>query len=203
VADLYDLTVEQLLTLDRMGPTSAQKLVGAIAQSKQQPWPRVLYGLGIRHVGSVNAQTLSNQFANVDDLGAAEPEAIAAVYGIGSEIAQSVYAWFRVPANQVLIDRLRQAGLQLALDPDQVKPQGAQPLAGKTLVITGTLPSLSREDAKAKIQAAGGKVTGTVSSKTDYLVVGSDAGSKLEKAQTLGVAQLSETQLLDLLSSSN
>jgi DNA ligase (NAD+) len=202
VADLYDLTVEQLMTLDRMGQKSAQKLVDAIAQSKQQPWSRVLYGLGIRHVGSVNAQTLSRQFPTVEALRTAGPEAIEAVYGIGSEIAQSVWEWFRVPANQTLIDRLAQAGLQLA-SADRPTPQGPQPLAGKTFVLTGTLPTLSREEAKQKIQAAGGKVTGTVSSKTDYVVVGSDAGSKLEKAQTLGIAQLSETQLLDLLSSSS
>ncbi len=202
VADLYDLTVEQLQTLDRMGQKSAHNLVTAIAESKTQPWARVLYGLGIRHVGSVNAQTLTEQFPSVDDLARADTEAIAAVYGIGSEIAQSVQTWFSVPSNQQLIERLRQAGLQLAIAPaDRLKTDQPQPLSGKTFVITGTLPSLSRSDAKAKIQAAGGKVTGSISSKTDYLVVGSDAGSKLEKAKALGIPQLSEVELLDLLAS--
>jgi DNA ligase (NAD+) len=204
VADLYDLTAEQLQTLDRMGQKSAQNLVNAIAESKTQPWSRVLYGLGIRHVGSVNAQTLTEQFPSVDELASADTEAIAAVYGIGSEIAQSVQTWFSVLSNQHLIERLRQAGVQLAIDPaDRSKPDQAQPLSGKTFVITGTLPNLSRSDAKEKIQNAGGKVTGSVSSKTDYLVVGSDAGSKLEKAKSLGIAQLSEADLLDLLASLN
>ena len=199
VADLYELTVEQLLDVDRMGQKSAQNLVSAIAQSQQQPWQRVLYGLGIRHVGSVNAQLLANQFTTVEALAVAEPEAIAAVYGIGPEIAQSVYQWFRVPANQVLIQRLQQAGVQLM---GEGKPTAAAaPLAGKTFVVTGTLPTLKRDEAKSLIQQAGGKVTGSVSAKTSYVVVGDDAGSKLEKAEALGIPQLSEAELLALLSS--
>lgn len=197
IADIYDLTVEQLKTVDRMGEKSAQNLVAAIAQSKNQPWSRVLYGLGIRHVGSVNAQTLTERFATVEELATAEPEVIAAVYGIGSEIAQSVYQWFRVPANQTLIERLRAAGMQLV---GQVqKPAAPQIFAGKTFVITGTLPTLTRDAAKELIQKAGGKVTGSVSAKTDYLVVGADAGSKLDKAEALGIAQLSEAELLERL----
>lgn len=198
VADIYDLTVEQLKTVDRMGTKSAQNLVDAIAQSKTQPWSRVLYGLGIRHVGSVNAQTLTAQFPTVEALASAEPEAIAAVYGIGSEIAESVYQWFRIPANQKLIERLRDAGVQLvgAVSQPSTAPQL---LAGKTFVITGTLPNLKRDDAKARIQAAGGKVTGSVSAKTDYVVVGEEAGSKLAKAEELGITQLSEAELLELL----
>ncbi|MBF2001681.1 MAG: NAD-dependent DNA ligase LigA [Synechococcales cyanobacterium M58_A2018_015] len=202
VADIYDLTTEQLQTVERMGQKSAQNLVNAIAQSKQQPWARVLYGLGIRHVGSVNAQVLSERFPSVDALAAAEVSEIASVYGIGSEIAQSVYQWFRVPANQALIERLRSAGLQLA-DTRAPRPvEQPQPLAGQTFVITGTLPTLSRDEAKALIQAAGGKVTGSVSAKTNYLVVGAEAGSKLTKAEALGIPQLSEAQLLELLNSS-
>ena len=197
VADIYDLTVEQLQTVDRMGEKSAQNLVEAIAQSKAQPWARVLYGLGIRHVGSVNAQTLARQFWSVELLATAEPAAIEQVYGIGAEIAQSVFAWFRLPANQILIERLQQAGLQL-VGPASA-PQSPQPLAGKTFVITGTLPNLSRDEAKAMIQQAGGKVTGSISAKTNYLVVGAEAGSKLTKAEALGVAQLSEAALLALL----
>ncbi len=197
VADIYDLTVEQLQNVDRMGEKSAQNLVTAIAQSKAQPWARVLYGLGIRHVGSVNAQTLTRQFWQVERLAAAEPAAIEQVFGIGKEIAQSVHDWFRVPANQQLIQRLQQSGLQLA--GEAAPPQAAQPLAGKSFVITGSLPNLSRDEAKILIQQAGGKVTGSISAKTSYLVVGAEAGSKLVKAEALGVAQLSEAELLALL----
>lgn len=199
VADLYELTVEQLLTLERMGKKSAQNLVDAIAQSKQQPWSRVLYGLGIRHVGSVNAQTLTQAFPNVDHLAQATTDTIASVYGIGDEIAKSIHQWFQTPANQALIQRLKTAGIQLESTVSG-QPSTTNPaLAGKTFVITGTLPTLKRDEAKALIQNAGGKVTESVSKKTDYLVVGEDAGSKLEKAQALGVAQLSEAELLALL----
>jgi len=202
VADLYDLTEAELVTVERMGQKSAQNLVQAIAQSQQQPWSRVLYGLGIRHVGSVNAQLLASHFPAVDDLAAADQEAIAAIHGIGPEIAQAVHQWFQIPANRELIERLRAAGVQLAGAPPESDGEQEQPLAGKTLVLTGTLPTLTRDEAIAKIEAAGGRVTGSVSAKTDYLVVGADAGSKLAKAEKLGVPQLSEQQLLDLLSSS-
>ncbi len=198
VADLYDLTVDRLLLLERMGKKSAEKLIGSIADSKQQPWARVLYGLGIRHVGSVNAQILTQRFASVEALAAADVGAIATVFGIGTEIAQSVHDWFQNPGNQQLIQRLQAAGLQFVgdvVDSDRVSAA----IAGKTFVVTGTLPTLKRDEAKAMIQAAGGKVTDSVSKKTDYLVVGEDAGSKLTKAQTLGVAQLSEAELLELL----
>ncbi|HEY9845077.1 MAG TPA: NAD-dependent DNA ligase LigA, partial [Candidatus Caenarcaniphilales bacterium] len=197
VADLYDLRVEQLRTLERQGEKSAQKVVAAIVQSRTRPWSRVLYGLGIRHVGSVNAQTLSKQFPTVDQLAQADKQAIAAVPGIGPEIAQSVYQWFQTPANQTLIERLRAQGLQLAALADVSTIE--QPLTRKTLVITGTLPTLKREEAKAMIQKAGGKVTESVSPKTSYLVVGDNPGSKLEKALALGVHCLSEAQLLELL----
>jgi DNA ligase (NAD+) len=198
IADIYHLSVEQLQTVDRMGKKSAQNLVDAIAQSKTQPWARVLYGLGIRHVGSVNAQALTARFATAADLAAAEVGTIESVYGIGAEIAQSVYQWFRVPANLTLIERLQTAGVQLAGEAPKM-PVAEQPFAGKTFVITGTLPTLKRDEAKALIQQAGGKVTGSVSAKTDYVVVGEEAGSKLAKAEELGIAQLSEAQLLELL----
>ncbi|MBI4780613.1 MAG: NAD-dependent DNA ligase LigA [Oscillatoriophycideae cyanobacterium NC_groundwater_1537_Pr4_S-0.65um_50_18] len=198
VADLYDLTETQLLTVERMGKKSAQNLVEAIAQSKAQPWSRVLYGLGIRHVGSVNAQTLTDHFPTVEALGSADTSAIATVFGIGQEIAQSVHDWFRIPANQDLIDRLRLAGLQLAGEARTAKALNGA-IAGKTFVVTGTLPTLKRDEAKALIQNAGGKITNSISAKTDYLVVGEEAGSKLAKAEALGISQLSETELLALL----
>ncbi len=200
VADLYDLTEMQLLTVDRMGTKSAQNLVKAIAQSKSKPWSRLLYGLGIRHVGSVNAQILAENFSTVEALAGASVEAIATLYGIGTEIAQSVYQWFQLPANQTLIDRLRHAGVQLVGDAKAITLANLS-LAGKTFVVTGTLPTLKRDEAKALIQNAGGKITGSVSAKTNYVVVGEDAGSKLAKAEELGIAQLSEAQLLDLIAS--
>lgn len=199
VADLYDLTVEQLASLERMGKKLAEKLVSAIAQSKIQSWSRVLYGLGIRHVGSVNAQTLTQQFSTVEQLAKASAANIEGVYGIGPEIAQSVFQWFQVPANQTLIERLRKAGLKLANEVKTSAEPKNQTLQGKTFVITGTLPTLKRDEAKELIEKAGGKVTTSISSKTDYLVVGEDAGSKLEKAQALGINQLREAQLLELL----
>jgi DNA ligase (NAD+) len=200
VADLYELTTEQLCTLERMGQKSAEKLINAIAQSKNQPWARVLYGLGIRHVGSVNAQLLTEKFTTVAELTAARQSDIAGVYGIGAEIAQSTYQWFRTPANQTLISRIQAIGLQLANSPE-AKAVGEinQKLAGKTFVVTGTLPTLKRDEAKALIQKSGGKITDSVSKKTDFLVVGADAGSKLEKAQKLEISQLTEAQLLAML----
>lgn len=198
VADLYNLTSEDLCALERMGQKSAQKLVDAIATSKTKPWSRVLYGLGIRHVGSVNAQLLSEKFPTVEELTAASAAKIEGVYGIGPEIAQSVAQWFRNQANLDLIQRLQAAGLQLAQTTSATSNSSGK-LAGKTFVVTGTLPKLKRDEAKDLIKQAGGKVTDSVSSKTDYLVVGEDAGSKLKKAQDLGITQLSEAQLLELL----
>ncbi|XZN93825.1 MAG: NAD-dependent DNA ligase LigA [Microcoleus sp.] len=200
VADLYDLTPEKLINLERMGAKLAEKLVNAIDQSKTQPWSRVLYGLGIRHVGSVNAQLLTERFTNVEELASVSAAAIEGVYGIGPEIAQSVYQWFQVPANQNLIERLKTTGLQLkSEEKNYSSTQHNLPLAGKIFVITGTLPTLKRDEAKDLIQKAGGKVTNSVSAKTNYVVVGEDAGSKLEKAQSLGIHQLSESELIQLL----
>jgi DNA ligase (NAD+) len=199
VADLYELTVEQLLPLERMGQQLAEKLVGAIATSKTRPWPSVLYGLGIRHVGTVNAKTLAQHFPTVEALAAAPPEAMATVHTIGPEIAQAVAQWFHLPANQRLIERLQAAGLQLAASSPATATVGAGPLEGKTLVLTGTLPSLTRPAATDLIEAAGGKVTSSVSQATDYVVAGEKAGSKLTKAEKLGIQVLTEADLLALL----
>jgi DNA ligase (NAD+) len=200
VADLYDLQIEDLCALERMGKKSAEKLINAIAQSKTQPWARVLYGLGIRHVGSVNAQLLTEKFTTVEELTAARQSDIAGVYGIGAEIAQSVYQWFRTPANQSLISRIQAIGLELANSTAaQAVGEINQKFAGKTFVLTGTLPTLKRDEAKALIQKSGGKITDSISRKTDFLVVGADAGSKLEKARKLEISQLTEAQLLAML----
>ncbi|BAZ00289.1 DNA ligase, NAD-dependent [Tolypothrix tenuis PCC 7101] len=202
VADLYDLTEEKLYALERMGQKSAQKLIDAIAQSKNQPWSRVLYGLGIRHVGSVNAQLLTEKFSDVEKITQARQSDIAGIYGIGVEIAESVHQWFQIDANQTLISRLQAAGLQLANSAETPTITDSNPnIAGKTFVVTGTLPTLKRDEAKALIQKAGGKITDSVSKKTDYLVVGEDAGSKLAKAEALGITQLTEAQLLQMLES--
>jgi len=202
VADLYELTSDRLQTLDRMGQKSADKIIAAIAQSQNKPWARVLYGLGIRHVGSVNAQNIADNFPNVELLARSTPEAIASIFGIGEEIAQSIYDWFRQEGKQSLIQRLQAAGLQFVGKKKDEQAIGINPhIAGKTFVVTGTLPTLKRDEAKALIQAAGGKVTDSVSKKTHYLVVGAEAGSKLEKAQSLGVTCLSEEELLKLIDS--
>lgn len=197
VADLYELTEDKLMSLDRMGTKLARKIVGAIVTSKQQPWHRVLYGLGIRHVGSVNAQLLTENYSTVEALMAVDGDAIATIHGIGPEIAQSVYEWFQTPTNQTLIQRLQVAGLQTAAIVSE--PTRPQTLSGQTFVVTGTLPTLKRDQAKQLIQDAGGKVTGSVSKNTSYVVVGADAGSKLTKAQSLGIQLLSEADLLELL----
>ncbi|WP_338438045.1 NAD-dependent DNA ligase LigA [Synechococcus elongatus] len=196
IADLYRLDVPLLASLERFGEKSAQNLVQAIDKSRQQPWSRVLYGLGIRHVGAVNAKNLAAAFTSVEALAKATPEELAAVYGIGSEIADAVHQWFAIGVNQDLVAALEQAGLQLR---GEAASPRSQALAGQTFVLTGTLPNLSRNEAKALIEAAGGKVSGSVSKKTSYVVAGAEAGSKLEKAIALGIPQLDETQLLDLL----
>ncbi len=202
VADLYELTSEQLQTLDRLGQKSADKIIAAIAQSKAKPWARVLYGLGIRHVGSVNAQNIADNFPNVELLANANKEAIASIYGIGEEIAQSIYEWFRKDVNQQLVQRLQASGLQFVSEPKAGKAIAINPqIAGKTFVVTGTLPTLKRDEAKDLIKSVGGKVTDSISKKTNYLVVGVDAGSKLEKAQSLGVECISEEELLQLINS--
>ena len=198
VADLYSLTVEQVASLERMGTRSAQNLVDAIAESKKQTYDRVLYGLGIRYVGSVNAKTLADNFPSIEELSQASFESIEAVYGIGEEIAQSVFEWVRIPANQTLIQQLQAAGLQFS-QASKDSDKSDRTLSGKTFVITGTLPSLKRDEALKLIEQAGGKVTGSISKKTDYLLLGENAGSKLAKAEKLGITQLSEAELLNLL----
>jgi len=208
LADLYRLDAALLASLDRMGDKSATNLVEALEASKQQPWHRQLYGLGIRHIGEVNAKALAAAFFSIDSLAAAAleaPEQIAELHGIGPEISASLGQWLRTPANQQLLQDLRSVGLSLeasASEQQAASQAGANAdgvLRGKTLVLTGTLPNLSRSEAKALIEAAGGKVSGSVSKKTDYLVAGEAAGSKLTKAESLGVTVLSEADLTALL----
>lgn len=200
VADIYDLTIEQLLTLERMGQKSAEKLIQAINESKKQPFDRVLYGLGIRHIGSVNAKVLTEHFIDIEILANTNSSTIEGIYGIGGEIAQSIVEWFKIRDNQNLINRLKKAGLQLAnLTKTETEVKTSGNLQGKIFVITGTLPTLKRDEAKKIIQNAGGKVTDSVSAKTNYLVVGEDAGSKLKKAESLGITCISEAELLEMI----
>jgi DNA ligase (NAD+) len=199
IADIYDLKPEQIAALERMGNKSAEKLISAIAQSKQKPFSRVLYGLGIRYVGSVNAKILAENFGAIERLAKASVSDLENVYGIGLEIAQSVYQWFRISANQTLIERLQQAGLQFESKTTSTSDRASASksiFSGKTFVITGTLPTLKRKEAEELIESIGGKITSSIGTKTDYLLVGEEAGSKLEKAKKLGIKQISEAELI-------
>src|SRR3954451_1942686 len=198
VADLYDLTVERLTTLDRFGETSASNLVRNIAASKEQPFFRVLYGLGIAGIGWVNARALAEQFASMDALAAATVDQIVETPGIGEVLAAQIVETLEDDRTQDLIARLRERGLRMEVSADEAVPVSG-PLVGKTFVITGTLPNLSREDATERIEEAGGKVTGSVAKKTDYLLLGADPGSKLAKAEKLGTEILDEEGFLALL----
>ena len=201
IADLYALQVEKVAQLERMATKSATNLITAIDASKNRSYARVLYGLGIRYVGSVNAKILTESFPNIDSLSKASIYDLEAVYGIGTEIATSVFQWLKIPANQDLIESLKKVGLQFEAEitKETDNSNNNSGVTDKTFVITGTLPTLKRNEAKDLIEQAGGKVTGSVSKKTDYLVAGENAGSKLSKARDLGITELTEAQLLDLL----
>jgi DNA ligase (NAD+) len=198
VADIYRLTEETLLQLDRMGKKSAAKIIENIHRSRARPLARVLNGLGIPFVGERTSQLLSDHFGNLDHMAAATVEQLQEVTEVGPKVADSIHEFFAEQRNRDLVENLRAAGLQFTAEKVH-KKQG--PLTGKTLVITGTLPTLSREEAKQRIEAAGGKVAAAVSSKTNYLVAGEEAGSKLDKAKALNVAILDEAGLFAMLSS--
>jgi len=197
VADIYDLQLEQLIDLERMGKKSAEKILANIAASRSKPLSRVLNGLGIPFVGERTAQILGDTFGSLDVIAAADQEALQEAEEVGPKVAHSIWKFFREPHNRELVERLRKAGLEFE---QQIKPKKkAGVLAGKSFVLTGTLPTLKREEAKEKIEAAGGKVTGSVSKKTDYVVAGEEAGSKLDKARELSVSVIDESLLLDML----
>lgn len=198
VADLYTLGAEELANYDRMGLKSAQNVLKGIEASRERPWPRVLYGLGIRHVGNTIAVTLANAFPGAEQICQATAEQIGEVYGIGPEIARSVADWFSLADNRYLLEQLAGHGLQLS---GRGTRPGSTFLRGKTFVLTGTLPTLSRTEATERIEQAGGKVTSSVSSRTHYVVAGENAGSKLEKAQQLGILVIDEQELQALLQS--
>jgi DNA ligase (NAD+) len=196
VADIYGLTVEQLMELERMGQKSAEKVRRNIDASRKQPLPRVLNGLGIPFVGERTAQILAETFGSLDALAAADEATLQQADEVGPKVSQSIRQFFHEPRNRQLVDKLRQAGLTFE---HTIKKKAGGRLAGKVFVLTGTLPNLTREDAKARIEAAGGKVTGSVSKKTDYVVAGADPGSKLDKASSLGVPVIGEPELLQIL----
>jgi DNA ligase (NAD+) len=196
-ADLYGLTAETLAGLDRMGEKSAQNLVAAIEQSKTTTLGRFIFALGIRNVGEATARDLARHFGGIDALLAADAEALQQVPDVGPVVAESIARFVGESHNREIIDRLRAAGIHWP--EGEPVAAGPKPLAGKTLVLTGTLPTLKRDDAKAMIEAAGGKVAGSVSKKTDFVVAGEEAGSKLEKAVELGVTVIDEDGLMKLL----
>ena len=196
-ADLYSLRKDDLLKLERMGEKSADNLLAALAESKKNELDKLLFALGIRHVGAKVARILATEFVSMEKLQQAQPEELAQIRDIGDKIAESVVTWLNVPANIDLVERLAAAGLTMTFTPPA--SQEDNPFFGKTLVFTGTMPTLGRAEAKTMAQDVGAKVSGSVSKKTDYVIAGAEAGSKLEKAQQLGVTVIDEAEFLRLL----
>jgi len=198
VADLYSLTKEQLIDLERFADKSAQTLLDEIDRSKKAGLARVIMGLGIRFVGERTAELLAQEFGSIDAVMAANKDELERVEEVGPRISEAILDFFSRPSNRALVEHLRAAGVDMTAE----KKQRSEQLAGLTFVLTGTLPTLSREEAKEKIEAAGGKVSGSVSKKTNYVVAGEEAGSKLDKAQELNVTVIDEAGLLVLLEGS-
>lgn len=196
-ADLYSLRKDDLLKLERMGEKSADNLLAALAESKKNELDKLLFALGIRHVGAKVARILATEFGSMEKLQQAQLEELAQIRDIGDKIAESVVTWLNVPANIDLVERLSAAGLTMTFTPPA--SQEDNPFFGKTLVFTGTMPTLGRAEAKTMAQDVGAKVSGSVSKKTDYVIAGAEAGSKLEKAQQLGVTVIDEAEFLRLL----
>jgi DNA ligase (NAD+) len=193
VSDIYSLTVKQLLELDGFQQKSAEKLVEGIRESKARGLARVLYALGVRHVGETAAQLLARAFGSAERLMAATRDEFAAVHGIGGTTADALASFLAEERNREVIAKLAAAGVDLT-EPEARPAEGI--FSGQTVVITGTLPTLSRKQATELVQGAGGRVTGSVTKATSFLVVGEDAGSKLAKARELGIPELSEADLL-------
>jgi DNA ligase (NAD+) len=198
VADIYDLNEEQLVAMDRFGETSARNLLAAIEGSKQRPFKRVLYALGLPGVGYVTAEALADHFGSIDALHEADPEAIEEVEGVGPIMAVQINESLTDDATWALVEKLREKNLRLEADPSERRRQGG-PLEGKTVVLTGTLPVLTREEAASLVKSAGAKVTNSVSKKTDYVVAGDNPGSKLAKAEKFGTEILDEAGLRELV----
>jgi DNA ligase (NAD+) len=197
LADLYRLGFTALANLDRMADKSAQNIVDALQKSKQTTLPRFLFGLGIRHVGEATAKELARHFGKLDAIMQASEAQLLEVADVGPIVAQSIRTFFDQTHNREVVEQLRACGVIWSEGPPAER--APTPLSGKTFVLTGTLPTLGREDAKALIEAAGGKVAGSVSKKTSFVVAGAEAGSKLDKALELGVVVLDEAALRKIL----
>ena len=198
VADIYALREEDLLALKGFKEKSAQNLLRAIAASREMPFKRVLFALGLPGVGSVTAEALAEHFGSIDALHTADPEAIEEVEGVGPIMAEQIAESLADEPTWDLVEKLREKGLRLEADESERRADGG-PLEGKTVVLTGTLPELTREEAAALVKSAGGKVTNSVSKKTDFVVAGESPGSKLAKAESLGTEVLDEAGLLALV----
>jgi DNA ligase (NAD+) len=196
VADLYRLTAEQLIELERMGKKSAEKIVSNIDASRRAALPRILNGLGIPFVGERTAQILADAFGDLDKIAAASEDELQKAEEVGPKVAASIRRFFAEERNRELVERLRAEGFTFTY---KSKRKSGGAASGLTFVLTGTLPNLSREEASARIESAGGKVAGSVSKKTHYVVAGEEAGSKLDKAKALGVPVIDEAALLALL----
>jgi DNA ligase (NAD+) len=198
-ADIYDLTAEQLEELEGFGEISAKNLIDAINASRERPFPTVLFALGLPGVGGVTAQALAEHFGSIDALVNATTEQIEQVEGVGPIMAEQLREELAEEPALKLIERLRERGLNFELDESERRVQGG-PLDGKTLVLTGTLPNLTRDEATRMIKRAGGKITGSVSKNTDYVIAGENPGTKLEKAEKVGTEVLDEDGLRTLVS---
>ena len=198
VADLYSLTVEELANLERMAEKSATNVVNAISESKSRELWRLIHGLGILHVGEGAARKLADQFHDLDALAHSSMDELQQAEDVGPVMAQSIHDFLGNPRNQAVIEKLRKASLKMK---ERAAPKAAPsgPFAGKTVVVTGTLRKFSRDEAKDALRNAGANVTDSVSRKTDFLVVGEDAGSKLDKAKKFGVKTITEAELVKLL----
>jgi DNA ligase (NAD+) len=197
-ADIFELTAQRIAELEGFGKISAENLIEEIEGAKKMPFSRVLYALGIPGIGFVNAESLAEHFGTMDRLLDAQPEDIVRAEGIGPILAEQIYEELSEERTRKLIERLRKAGLRMELDASERRQEGG-PLDGKTLVLTGTLPNLSREQATKLIRLAGGKVVNSVSKKTDYLIAGDSPGSKLAKAEELGTEVIDEKALQKLI----
>jgi DNA ligase (NAD+) len=200
VSDLYRLTEEKLMTLERMGKKSAQNMLAGLEASKNRALANLIFALGIRHVVASGAELLADHFGSIDKLMHASVDEISQIEGIGPTISEAVVEYFSHEESRKLIDELRELGLTLAQQDGAAAEKAPQTLMGKTFVLTGTLATLERDQAEKMIKAHGGKVTSSVSKKTDYVLAGASPGSKLTKAQELGITIIDEDGLKDLLS---
>ena len=195
-ADLYTLQAQDIAALPGMGEKSALKLISAIENSKAQPLARLLFAFGINQVGQKAAKILAEEYGDLDTLAGVGADSLTAIRDIGAITADNIVGWFDRPSSKLLVDKLKAAGVNMT----QPKSEKGTALAGKTLVVTGTLPTLSRKEAQELIEKHGGKASGSVSKKTDFVVAGEDAGSKLTKAQELGIPVIDEVALLAMVS---